>query len=227
MRTLLVMTALLTSSASFGKASRAAALAQEADQHYRDGQFRQAALKLNGAWEIDPTPLYLYNIARAWEQSAEFKLAVDSYRRYLAEPPAKTQEDLRQKAELAIDRLQKRMNRSNGQSIFAGPLGTGVVIAGGVTIATVGTSIGMAVAASGARSAFTRAETLSDKQRLERDTKTFAAVADVTLGLAVAAAVTTGILFYVASTSPVSDDRISIGVTVAPGSFGASIGGKL
>ena len=50
---------------------KATALAKEADKLYKDNKYREAAQKLEEAYAVDPAPLYLYIIARAYDQAGD------------------------------------------------------------------------------------------------------------------------------------------------------------
>jgi tetratricopeptide (TPR) repeat protein len=84
---------------------KALALAKDADRLYKENKYRDAAEVLKQAYDIDPNPLYLYNIARAWDQAGEIEKSLDAYRAYTA-LGSETQPELVKKANLAMDRLR-------------------------------------------------------------------------------------------------------------------------
>jgi tetratricopeptide (TPR) repeat protein len=98
---------LLAASLAWGAGnSKASALAKEADRLYKENRYRDAAETLKQAYEVDPNTLFLYNIARAWDQAGELSLALESYRQYVAQPSDATTPELVKKANLAMDRLR-------------------------------------------------------------------------------------------------------------------------
>ncbi len=105
MRRLVSVAALVLAASSFA-APKAKDLAKEADRLYKDNKYREAAQKLTEAYELERNPLYLYNIARAWDQAGELQQSLDTYRKYTSLPSDETQPDLVKKANLAMDRLR-------------------------------------------------------------------------------------------------------------------------
>jgi len=105
-RSLLLLLTLLAAGSAFAANPRARALAKEADKLYRDNQYKDAAEKLQAAYELDPNPVYLYNIARALDQAGEVSASLEAYRKYVALPSDTTSPDLLKKANLAMDRLR-------------------------------------------------------------------------------------------------------------------------
>jgi tetratricopeptide (TPR) repeat protein len=64
--------------------TRALELFAESDQHYKAGEFEQAADLLRQAYDLYPEPLLLYNLARALEGLGDTEGAITQYERYLA-----------------------------------------------------------------------------------------------------------------------------------------------
>jgi len=62
---------------------RAVELYQKSEQLYRNGEFQRAAELLRQAYELDPNPDLLYNLARALEGLGDFAGAANAYARYL------------------------------------------------------------------------------------------------------------------------------------------------
>ncbi len=90
---------------------KATALANDANRLYKDNKYKEAAQTLQQAYDAEPTALYLYNIARAYDQAAELELSMDYYRKYVGSPSDQTQPDLVKKANLAMDRLRTLVAR--------------------------------------------------------------------------------------------------------------------
>lgn len=63
---------------------RALALFEESRGHYDAGRFDEAAALLEEAYRLQPEPILLYNMARAYEGAGRLEEAVDAYDRYLA-----------------------------------------------------------------------------------------------------------------------------------------------
>ncbi|MFT3711620.1 MAG: hypothetical protein QM817_28620 [Archangium sp.] len=263
---LVLVLALFVAGTAVAANPKATALAKEADRLYKDNKYKEAAETLKQAYDAEPTALYLYNIARAYDQAAELELSLDYYRKYTSQPAEETQPDLVKKANLAMDRLRtlvargeadKKVNdaekkrleddakkaearaeaeasearkqrrefeakekarrdaenqRINGRKLIA--YGTG-----GVGIAGLGSALIFSIAANANKDAFRKAETLADKRRLEAETRTTAAFADITLLVGVAAAVAT-VIIYPKDGEP---DK-AVNVVFAPTSGGAMVG---
>jgi tetratricopeptide (TPR) repeat protein len=60
-------------------------LFSQSDEHYKRGEFEQAADLLRRAYDLYPEPLLLYNLARALEGLGDAEGAITQYERYLAE----------------------------------------------------------------------------------------------------------------------------------------------
>jgi hypothetical protein len=91
-------------------------------------------------------------------------------------------------------------------------------------VAALGTSLGFAIGASRAKAGFRQATTLEDKQRLEGETRTLAAVTDVTLLVGLAAATTAVILFPWGGTEP--EKRVTVSLVPVEGGAVAGVGGR-
>jgi tetratricopeptide (TPR) repeat protein len=67
--------------------ARAVALLNQSAEHYREGRFTEAAELLREAYEIEPEPVLLYNLARALEGLGDLDGAVEAYEGYLEGEP--------------------------------------------------------------------------------------------------------------------------------------------
>jgi tetratricopeptide (TPR) repeat protein len=262
--------ALLAAGAAVAANPKASALAKDADRLYKDNKYKEAAETLKQAYEAEPTPLYLYNIARAYDQAAELELSLEYYRKYVGLPSEDTQPDLVKKANLAMDRIRtlvargeadKKVNdaekkrleddakkaearaeaeasearkqrrefeakekarreaesqRINGRKLIA--YGTG-----GAGIACLGSALIFGIASNANKDAFRKSETLADKRRLETETRTTAAIADITLVVGVAAAIAT-VIIYPKDAEPERSVNVVLVPTVGGGAM-AGIGG--
>lgn len=54
---------------------------------YRRGDFAAAVELLNQAYAIDPQPVFLYNLARAYEGLGDLDHAIEAYEKYLSQSP--------------------------------------------------------------------------------------------------------------------------------------------
>ncbi len=113
MRRFVLLAALSLATTALGANPKASALAKDADRLYKDNKYKEAAETLRQAYEADPTGLYLYNIARAYDQAGELELSQEYYRKYVALPSDEAQPDLVKKANLAMDRIRTLMARGS------------------------------------------------------------------------------------------------------------------
>ncbi len=209
-----------------GSAPDGRSLAVTADRLYKEGQFVEAAATLTQAWELERVPLYLYNIARAWERADRSSNAVLRYEQYIALPAAETDAALVQKAKQALARLQVKPSflTRTVTLIKTEPHARSAAIAAGVSLIACGGSIGFALAASQARYDFAHAATLAEKRRLERDTRTFALVADLALVAGVGGAVTSAVL--AAFVPQATGAALTLGVTAQTSGVGLNAAGR-
>lgn len=112
MRRFALLVALMLSTVTLAANPKAAALAKDADRLYKDNKYKEAAETLKQAYEAEPVGLYLYNIARAFDQAGELEESQEYYRRYVAPPSPEAQPDLVKKANLAMDRIRTLLARS-------------------------------------------------------------------------------------------------------------------
>lgn len=90
--------------AAFAANPKATALIKEGDRLYKENKYREAAEALKKAYDLEPAPTLLYNIARAYDQAGELKIALDYYRQFVGNEGADAA--LVKKANLAMDRLR-------------------------------------------------------------------------------------------------------------------------
>ena len=88
---------------------KATQLAKDGDRLYKEGKYREAAESLKQAYELDKNPVFLFNIARAYDQAGELQTALDTYREYIG--LADTDAQLVKRANLAMDRLRALVAR--------------------------------------------------------------------------------------------------------------------
>ncbi|MBK7862845.1 MAG: hypothetical protein IPJ65_30405 [Archangiaceae bacterium] len=104
MRWLATLLVLVLAVPAFAAAAKTGPLAKEGERLYKEGKYREAAESLKKAYEADPNPLYLFNIARAYDQAGDLQLSLDTYRQYIS--LTDTDPQLVKRANLAMDRLR-------------------------------------------------------------------------------------------------------------------------
>jgi tetratricopeptide (TPR) repeat protein len=81
-------------------------LFESAREHYRAGEYDQAANDLENALVLDPAaPTLLFNLGRVYELQGDYESSISAYRRLLAVTPPEQAED-RQRTQETIDRLE-------------------------------------------------------------------------------------------------------------------------
>lgn len=198
---------LLSSSAIAGP--KASAFAQDADRLFKGKKFKEAAQKLEQAYEDEPSGLFLYGIARAYQEAGENQKAVEYFKKYIELPVAEQDSEPLKKAKLAVETNTQRANLWR-MAFYA---------TGGLAVVSLGTSLGFAFATRANRSRFTDAGSLKDKQRAQAATKTTAVVTDVTLLIGAAAAVAS-----VALLPKYLEPHTSVSIAIVPLSGGAAMG---
>ena len=92
----------MTSTLAAAANPKATALARQAEDQYKDANFELAAQSLQAAYDLEPKAHFLFNLARALEQDGQTRLAIDTYRRYLALPADETEPELVARAKTTI-----------------------------------------------------------------------------------------------------------------------------
>lgn len=81
-------------------------LFESAREHYRAGEYAQAAEDLENALVLDPAaPTLLFNLGRVYELQGDYARSISAYRRLLAVTPVEQQEE-RDRTQQAIERLE-------------------------------------------------------------------------------------------------------------------------
>lgn len=239
---LALLVALTCATVAYSANPKASALAKDADRLYKDNKYKEAAEKLREAYDTEPSALYLYNIARAYDQAGELEAALEYYRTYVGLDAQDTQPELIKKANLAMDRLrtlvakaeaakqvndaektrlqsdaakaearadaeaaearkqrrefeEKEKQRKAQEAQTVNVRKVAAFATGGVAAAGLVTALSFGIASAVNRDAFRSAATLDDKRRLETETRTTAAVTDISLLVGIAAGVTAVILY--------------------------------
>ena len=243
---------------------KAAALVKEGDRLYKENKYREAAEALKKAYDLEPAPVLLYNIARAFDQAGELTLALDNYRQFVGQEAADPA--LVKKANLAMDRLRTLVAKEEAgkqvqdadkkrledeaaaakekaareeekarvqkegydlkekaaaeaaKSKTSGRL-VGALVVGGLAVGALGSGIAFGVIATGSKKSFVSANSVADKTRFAADTRTQALIADISFGVAIAAAVTAVIIFPKGG-----EPEKSVQVVISPTIGGAFVG---
>jgi tetratricopeptide (TPR) repeat protein len=102
-------------------------LVKDAGRAYQAGKYGEAAAMLKQAYESEPDPRLLYNIAKAEDQAGNLKEALDYYQRYVNSSEG-TDSKLLKRSSQAIDRLrglvakdeeEKRLQEAERQRVEA------------------------------------------------------------------------------------------------------------
>jgi tetratricopeptide (TPR) repeat protein len=99
-------TALESSAHAQNAHARAVALLDQSAEQYREGHFAEAADLLREAYEIEPAPVLLYNLARALEGLGDLPGAVEAYEGYIEGDP---DADDRGAIEARLETLRRQM----------------------------------------------------------------------------------------------------------------------
>jgi tetratricopeptide (TPR) repeat protein len=197
--------------------ARAAGLFDKGAEAYRRGDFQQAVTLLQEAYGLDPQPVLLYNLARAYEGLGNIDLAIDTFTRYLEADPKtpdrgaieqrlgtlKRQRDERIALEKQRDAERKRADeekaererRAQEQPVVAPrERSIGPYIVGGAGIAGLATGVVFGLMANSkhnsAASSSTAQQSAIDQQDTAKSFATISTVSFVVGGVLVAAGAT-------------------------------------
>jgi tetratricopeptide (TPR) repeat protein len=94
---------------------------------YQEGRYQDAVDLFLKAYQVDPQPELLYNVAQAYERLGDVRNALRSYRDYLRQRPA---EQDRVFVETRVQNLEKRLREQGVQqvSVFSTPPGATVLL---------------------------------------------------------------------------------------------------
>jgi tetratricopeptide (TPR) repeat protein len=96
--------------AAAGAPDKMRSLAKQAERLYQNGKYRESAALLEQAYEIEPNPRLLYNIARARDQAGDLHEALDYYQRYVNSPEG-TDPQLLKRSSSAMQRLHSLIDK--------------------------------------------------------------------------------------------------------------------
>lgn len=98
-------------------ARTAVSLVQQAAKAYETGDFVRAADLYQKAWRLDPSPAYLWALARAEHLSGQYEPAMDHYRQFTANPGSESARVPKAQgyiAELETEMLKGRLRDAEG-----------------------------------------------------------------------------------------------------------------
>jgi tetratricopeptide (TPR) repeat protein len=87
---------------------------KQAEHFYQTGKYREAAALLEQAYQLEPDPRLLYNIARARDQAGDLREAADYYQRYMASAEG-SDPQLLKRAALALERVRGLIDREEAE----------------------------------------------------------------------------------------------------------------
>lgn len=191
-------------------------LFESAREHYRQGEYTQAATDLENALVLDPAaPTLLFNLARVYELQGDYERSLSAYRRLLAVTPVDQSEE-RDRTEQAIDRLQGAQEhqappppaQETGSEADVGPTFVrergvadaafwGTFIAGGlVGLAAIGCGIGAMQQHTFADGFVLGPDgSFADREAIYQQSRDLALAADVLGGVGTATLIAAGLLF--------------------------------
>ena len=209
-------------------------------EHYQAGRYREAAVELKKAYDLDPTsPTLVYNLARVYELLPDHEKAIEHYERYhallLEKRTAKKPltEELEQ-AEMALQRVRGAMAEHVDENSPASAVETNTVVievpadqprygradtlfwvvgAGGALTLLGATMLGVtALGLSGQLDDFILREPTDGAQydRMNRRLRRVALATDIVLGLSVAAFAGAAALYFL---RPATEKDAETGVT--------------
>lgn len=213
-------------------------LLDDALEHYEKGRYAEAIRSFKAAYDIDPKPNLLYNIARSHEKALEREAAIVAYRRFIDLPG--TTAELRAKALDAIEALEREREARSRAALSRAPApqpaaenvsvarppeprsraAEWTLIGGGAVVAAVGGVFGI-LALEDERAleqARNDRSPLVERERLSSSTRDKALAADVLIGVGAASAVIGALLFAFTG----HEESIAVSPT-APGDGGAGI----
>jgi tetratricopeptide (TPR) repeat protein len=111
-------------SASPADAKRARELFKQSEKSYREGRLDEAVSFLNEAYKLDPKPVLLYNLARAYEALGDVPRAIEAYKSYLEHDPKTPDKGALEQRISSLERQQREkeeLERRNKAQSLASP----------------------------------------------------------------------------------------------------------
>jgi tetratricopeptide (TPR) repeat protein len=224
---------LLASAASAQQVDpRAAELYEEGARAYREGRFDESAILIRRAYEIEPHPILLYNIARALESAGDLHGALEAYEQFLRDAPSDAEQRPRVTRRVEVLRVELAPDerpREPPADPPVGPVDPGPIAQPGETEAPAAwpwVIAGVGVAATGAgiatglvaRDRESEADAAPDHETafpLGREAEDFALVTNV-LFIAGGAVALTGVILGLVDLATL--ERSDVAVSIGPAS---------
>lgn len=92
---------------------RAEALRKQAIEAYSAGDLETTLEKFKAAYDVDPSPAFLFNIGRVYEEMGELELALEYYEKFARQPRLRLEE--REQAAERIEVLRKLVGPGDGE----------------------------------------------------------------------------------------------------------------
>ena len=182
--------------AQSSSAEKVEQLSKDATAKYREGDFNAAIELFQKAYDIEPVPNLLFNIARCHEKLENWDKAIGFYQKFVVEPDV--EKDARQAAVDRIDALNEvkqalaAQERNSGTgdtvgdkqvetppaAVESSPDNTWSYVMLGTGAGLIGGGVLFGVLASSKQSDFEQSTDVGEKQDLRSSGQTFAMVAD-------------------------------------------------
>ena len=130
---------------------------QQASDHFSAGRYKESAAELRAAHDLDPQPIFLFNIAQSLRRGQQLKDALASYQRYLVADPKTS---LRAETNGYIQELtallekQEQLEREKRKPAWRKPWFWGLM-GGGVALIATGLGLGLGLGLRDTRTVIT------------------------------------------------------------------------
>ena len=208
MRTLVAVALLAAPAAAQTAVEKARAAYDAGVEDFRAKRYPAALQHFERAYKLDPSPVLIYNLARAHEEMGHAALAIEHYELYLARlPDASDRADVERRI-----RVMRAILEREQAAEAAGPnLMPYAYLSAGVGAAVLTAGIGLGVAAADAESTHEGATTGREKRDSADDAESLSTWANVSYavgGLLIA----TGVTLWL-----VDDDGAAVALSPTPG----------
>lgn len=184
-------------------------------ESFRSKDFDTALQHFDRAYKLDPSPILIYNLARAHEEMGHAGLAIEHYQLYLdRSPDASDRADVERRVRVMsaiIEQGRSGHTASGDASTTGAVLGVYAYGALGLGVAGVAAGIGLGMAAGAAESDHSDATTGSEKKRAADDAERYALGANVSYAIG-SVLLATGVTLLVLDGAPAP-----VALTPAPG----------
>ncbi|MEM9191912.1 MAG: tetratricopeptide repeat protein [Myxococcota bacterium] len=209
-------------------AEEAVRLFEESRDLYQEGRFEDAADRLRRAYELDPAPVLLFNLARACEEADDLECAVDSYQRYLdAEPDLEDRGAIEARIRRLNQRIEEAQRPAPPAVVTVEPSKPSPVpwVVAGVGVASVVVGIVFGVMANSSHDDAVAEASFVPAQEAQDEAERNATIANITLiagGIVAGAGLVWGIIDVLSSGG--EPEERSIDVALSP--TGVSVSGS-